>query len=91
MAFHSAFSKTKIEVEDVISSPSLDKTLISSIQWMGKCIKNTRNQTAHESGVWTVRISQKFTGEFFRREELYLKSNFWVWSLDEETPRDRRL
>ena len=51
MAFHSEFPKTKIEVQDVISSSSLDQTLMSSIQWMQKCIKNTRNQTAHETGV----------------------------------------
>ena len=50
------------EVQDVISSFSLDQTLISSSLWMRKCIKNTRNQMAHEMGVWTVRISQNFKG-----------------------------
>ena len=51
MAFHSEFSKTNFEVQDVISSLSLDQTLISSSLWMRKCIKNTRNQMAHEMGV----------------------------------------
>ena len=41
----------EIEVQDVISPSSLDQTLISSSLWMRKCIKNTRNQTAHEMGV----------------------------------------
>ena len=35
--------KNEIEVQDVISSKFLDQTLISSIPWMRKCIKNTRN------------------------------------------------
>ena len=39
------------EVQDVISSFSLDQTLISSSLWMQKGIKNTRNQMAHEMGV----------------------------------------
>ena len=41
----------EVEVQDVISPSSLQQTLISSIPWMRKCIKNTRNQTAHEMGV----------------------------------------
>ena len=48
MAFHSEFPKMKIKVQDVNSSSSFNQTLILSIQWMRKCIKNTRNQTAHE-------------------------------------------
>ena len=64
----------KIEVQDVISPLSLDKTLILSISWMQKCIKNTRNQLAHEIGVWTVWISQNFKRPSFHREEQYLKS-----------------
>ena len=67
----------KIEVQDVISPSSLDQTLITRIPWMQKYIKNTRNQLAHEMAVWIVRNSQNFKGEFFRRQELYLKSNFW--------------
>ena len=31
-----------IEVQDVISPKSLYQTLISSIPWMRKCIKNTK-------------------------------------------------
>ena len=32
----------KMEVQDVISPKSLNQTLISSIPWMRKCIKNTK-------------------------------------------------
>ena len=63
----------EIEVQDLISPLSLDQNLISSIPWMQKCIKNTRNQLAHEMGVSTVRISRNFKGPFFRREELVFK------------------
>ena len=66
----------KIEVQDLISLLSLDQTLISSTPWMRKCIKNTRNQMAHDMGVWTVRISRNFKGASFRREEQYLKRPF---------------
>ena len=59
----------EIEVQDVISPLSFDQILISSIPSMRICIKNTRNQMAHELGVWTVRISKKFKGEFFCRKE----------------------
>ena len=59
----------EIEVQDVISLKSLDQNPISSAPQMRKCIKNTRNQMAHELGVSTVRISQKFKGEFFFHEE----------------------
>ena len=52
----------EIEVQDVISPLSFDQTLISSIPWLRKCIKNTRNQMAHELGGWTVQISRKFKG-----------------------------
>ena len=41
----------EIKVQDVISPSSLDQTLISSSLWMRKCIKNTRNQRAHEMGL----------------------------------------
>ena len=44
-------SKMKIEVQDVISSSSLDQNLISSSPWMGKWVKNKRNQTVHETVV----------------------------------------
>ena len=57
--------KDEIEVQDVISPLSFDQTLISSSPWMWKRVKNTRNQTAHESGVWTVRIFLKIHGRLF--------------------------
>ena len=41
----------EIEVQDAISPLSFDQILISSIPWMRKCIKNTRNQMAHEMSV----------------------------------------
>ena len=66
----------EIEVQDVISPKSLDQTLISSIPWMRKYIKNIRNQMALEIGVWTVRISRNFKSPSSRREEQYLKINF---------------
>ena len=68
--------ENEIEVQDVISPLSFDQSLISSSLWMWKCIKNTRNQMAHEMGVWTVRISWNFKGPFFRHEELNLKRKF---------------
>ena len=37
----------EIEVQDVISLKSLDQTLISSIPWMQKCIKNTTRSNWH--------------------------------------------
>ena len=82
IAFHSEFSKTKIEVQDVISSSSLDETLISSSPWTRKWVKNTRNQTAHETVVYKVRISWNSTGEFLRREELYIKKRIWAQPFD---------
>ena len=63
----------EIEVQDGISPFSLNQTMISSIPWMRKCIKNTRNQLALEIGVWTVQISRNFKGASFHREEQYLK------------------
>ena len=63
----------EIEVQDLIFPLSFDQTLISSSLWMRKCIKNTRNQMAHEMDVKKVRISQNFTGRSFRREEHHLK------------------
>ena len=63
----------KIEIQDVNSSSSFNQTLISSSPWTRKWVKNTRNQTARESGVSTVRIAQKFTSSSFRHEELHLK------------------
>ena len=74
MAFHSEFPKTEIEVQDVNSSSSFNQTLISSIQWMRKCIKNTGNQTACESGVWIVRIARKFTGHSSVAKNFLLKN-----------------
>ena len=80
--FRSEFLKTKIEVQDVISSFSLDQSLISSIQWMRKYIKNTRKQTAHEMMVYTNQIWRKSTGDSFRREEQFLKKDFKAQSSD---------
>ena len=72
MAFHSKFPKTKFEVQDVNSPFSFNQILISSSLWTRKWVKNTRNQTACESGVWTSRIARKFMGRPFHREELLL-------------------
>ena len=47
-AFHSELMKMKIGVQDVISSFSLDQSLISSIQLKRKWVKNTLKQTARE-------------------------------------------
>ena len=80
----------EIEVEDVISPLSLDQILISSIPWMRKGIKNTRNQMALEIGVWIVRISGNFKGTFFHREELVLKGRIWARPSDEEAHHDQR-
>ena len=41
----------EFEVQDVISPLSFDQTLISCSPWMQKCIKNIRNQMAHELSV----------------------------------------
>ena len=68
----------EIKVQDVISPLSFNQILISSIPWMRKCIKNTRNQMARELGVCTARISWKFKGQFFRREELVFKGRIWA-------------
>ena len=48
VAFPSEFPKTKFEVQDVNSSFSFDQSLISRLQWVWKCIKNTMKQTTHE-------------------------------------------
>ena len=66
----------EIEVQVVISPLSFDQILISGTPWMRKCIKNTLKSDWHLNGVWTIRISRKFKGEFFRREELHLKRWF---------------
>ena len=34
-----------------------------------------------EIGVWTIWISRKFEGQFFRREEHVFKEDFWAWPL----------
>ena len=69
----------EIEVQDVISPLYFDQILISSIPWIRKCIKNTRNQMAHELGVWTVRISRKIQGPVLSSQRtIYLKSNLGV-------------
>ena len=88
--FSFSIFEDEIEVQDVISPLSLDQILISSIPWMGKCIKNTKNKMTLEIGVWTVRISRNFKGAFFRREELVLKGQIWAHLSDEETPLDQR-
>ena len=59
----------EIEVQDVISPLSFNQIPISSmVSWM--------KSDWHLNGIWTVQISQKFKGEFFRREELHLKRWF---------------
>ena len=80
----------EIEVQDVFSPLSSDKTLISSSLWMRKCIKNTRNQMALEIGVWTVQISRNFKGNSFRHEELIFKGWIWARLSDEGAHRDQR-
>ena len=59
----------EIEVQDVISPLSFNQIPISSTPWMRKCIKNTMKLDWHSNGVWKVRISRKFKGEAFCREE----------------------
>ena len=80
----------KIEVQDVISPKSLDQTLISSILWMRKCIKNTKKSIGTWIDVWIVRISQRFKGNSFRREKLVFKGRIWAWPSDEGAHRDQR-
>ena len=80
----------EIEVQDVISLLSLDQIPISSAPWMRKCIKNAMKSNGTRMGVWTVWISRRFRGTFFRREEHVFKGQIWARSSDEEAPLDRR-
>ena len=56
-------------VQDVISSFSFDRSLISSIQLKRKRVKNTMKQTTHDLVEYTLRIWRNFANAFFRREE----------------------
>ena len=89
-AFHSEFSKTEIEVQDMNSPSSLNQTLISSIHWKWKWVKNTRKQMAHEMMVYTSRISRKLTGAFSVRKEQLFKGKNRAQPLDEGKHRDLR-
>ena len=77
----------EIEVQDVISPLSLNQIPISSAPRMRKCIKNAMKLNGTQIGVWAVRISWRFKGEFFRREEPVFKEEFlgatvlWVGAL----------
>ena len=70
--------KDEIEVQDVISPLSFDQIMISSILWMRKCIKNTRNQMAHESGVGTFEFLENSRASSSVAKNTYLKKIFWV-------------
>ena len=74
----------KIEVQDMISplSLSLDQIPISSAPRMRKSIKNAMKSNGTRIGVWIIRISRRFKGAFFRREEHVFKeviSGATVW------------
>ena len=69
MAFHPAFSKTKLKFKMWFLRDLSIKIWFQALLGHGNESRRWRNQIGTRIGVWTVRISWKFKGESFRREE----------------------
>ena len=71
MAIHSAISKTKIGIQDVISPYSLDQFLISNAPRTQKRVKNAKESKDSQIVVSRQFDSLKNPRVFFHREEQF--------------------
>ena len=83
-AFHSKYSKTNIDVQDVNSSFSFDQTWNLCIKLKRKQVTITGKEMAHELMEITRRIWDLIAGRSSVAKNSFYKSNFWYQLSDEE-------